>query len=253
MKGEEQMRNVNYPFSALILIMGLTLCAGCGMFQSPIQSEAVRTLVKVEREKILTAKKEASNFTKDTENAVLAWRKSVEVTASAMQDLQTIEAAQALLYAPKEKIAKLTEEKALAGTYQVGTLYLKKKEGLEQTVKDQFEAEFKALKELSKKIQSSWENISTAHGKVVEYSKKTAFAGIDEAFVRQIIVESSGDVEGVETVLKNSKKVNEALKKASEINTLNDVGLSRVRPFSEDLVDLLERISKEPPGETSSP
>ena len=106
---------------------------------------------------------------------------------------------------------------------------------------DQFKEDFKALKSLAVKITQSWTNLEELQSKVKAYSEATFVAGLDPALVKAVIQEASGDTEGVETVLKNAKKVNKVLEQASSVGGLNRIGVVPTSILAQDLIKLLDQ------------
>jgi len=239
------MRKLNYilskPRLALILLIMVVFCVfGC----ASIHSKAVRDLIDIETKKLNQANKNSQQFIKATDQAIDTWRKSVETLSKSLQKQRTVESVHLLVFSANQNIATKTGVDAHAAGYLIGELYLADRMGLEQTVLDQFNEDFETLTKLGNKISDSWKALEKTHKEIDAFSKRTALASVDTKLVSALLVEFEVDAEAINEVLKRSKQVNEALKKASGLGYLEGLESGRAQTVIEDVINLLERIKK---------
>lgn len=210
-----------------------------------IHSKAVRNLINIETEKIGEAKKNAKKFIKATDQAIDEWEKSVEALNDALQNQRKVESIHTLIFSANKNIEMKHGVDAHAATYLIGELYLADRMGLDQAVLDQFEEDFETLKALTKQISDSWTALDKTQKEISTFADKSAMASVDPVVLRTLIVEFKGDIEEIEKVLKRSKQVNDALKKASGLGILEGIEGGRAQTIIEDIINLLERVKEE--------
>lgn len=235
----------------LAALLGFVLLTtGC----AAIQSSAVESLIEKQGEKIETAKKNAGLFKKQTKDRRDAYEKSLKDLNSALEQVQTFESLVALIFSSNQNLEGKRGIDAQAVTYLAGTLYWAKQTGLEQEVRDQFDADFKGLGRLATSIETSWKTLDTLNQNLEAYSKKSGFVrNVDPAFFAALIRQTKTDVEGIETLLKKSQKVNDALKKAASFEPLRSGSSAQAhQQFVSDLIDLLERVKADATEQGSS-
>ena len=222
---------------AVVMIFSVLGCAS-------IHSNAVRNLIKVETEKIGEAKKNAKEFVKATDQAIEEWKKSVEALNNALQNQRKVESVHTLVFSANQNIEMKDGVDAHAATYLIGEVYLADRMGLDQAVLDQFEEDLETLKALSKQISDSWTAIDKTQKEIDTFADKSSMASVDPELMRTLIVEFKGDIEVIDKVLKRSKQVNDALKKASGLGILEGVDSGRTQTVIEDVINLLERVKE---------
>lgn len=224
---------------ASYLVLALAVCGtGC----NSIQSDAVRQLIDAEAEKIALAEEKMPILESSTEQTISAFKQTLKDFDASASVLQKQEAVHSLVFSSNDNLDNKTGVDAHAVTYLIGKLYLERQAGLDRAVKEQYERDFEALREIVGSLAGSWSEVKKLHGKVVAYSRKSAFASVDADFVSAVIAEIPGGSEKIGAVLKRSKEVNEALKKVLEVDLLQSDELTRSHSAMNDLIDLLERI-----------
>ncbi len=224
---------------SLVLALSLSVFAGC----SAIQSESTRELISRNSEKIAAAKENSAAFQKSTEDAISSWKKGLKDIDRSLAGLKTQESIHRLIFSSNQNVRSKIGVEAHATAYLVGELYLVR-EGLDEAITRQFYEDFQALTELSQRLTASWEALEKLQSKVQDYSKQTFVAGVDPEFVNALITELSGDMEGIEEVLKRSRQVNDALRKVASAGVLGGRRIERTQTFSSDVIELLEAIKE---------
>lgn len=234
--------------AALLGFMLLT--TGC----AAIQSSAVESLIEKQGQKIETAKKNAGQFKKQNQSRRSAYMKSLADLNTALEQVQTFESLVALIFSSNQNLEGKRGIDAQAVTYLAGTLYWAKQAGLEQEVRDQFEADFAGLDRLAASIESSWVTLDTLNQNLEAYSKKSGFVrNVDPAFFAALFRQTKTDVEGIGTLLKKSQEVNDALKKAARFKPLSSGTSAQAhQQFVSELIDLLERVKADAREQGSS-
>ena len=229
--------------SMLGMSLGLTIVMifgnlGC----SSIHSQAVRDLIDIETEKISQADTNAEEFVKATDQSIKSWKNSVEQLSGALQKQKTIESVHALVFSANQNISTKKGVDAHAAGYLIGELYLSDRMGLEQTVIDQFDEDYKALTNLAKQIRESWAALKKTQKEIDDFANRSFLATVDADLARELIVEFGADKETIDGVLKRSKQVNKIIMKASSQGLLQGIDSGRAHMVTEDVVNLLERI-----------
>lgn len=220
------------------LLSTVLLClTGC----ASIHSEAVRTLIEIEHKKVSDTKVKAKAFREQTDARVSSLETAVDRFDSSLQNLKKEEAKHALVFSSNQNLSTKRGVDAHAVAYLIGRIYVSDQLGLEQQVKDQFTADFAALKKLSKDIDESWTAIEELQGKVLEYSKRSGIASIDPEFVKAVLEEASIDTSSLDEVIKRSKKVNVVLKESFGTTGGQQTSAPATRTL-EDVIDFLEKI-----------
>lgn len=239
------MYNLNHIRSApgkLIMLAVVVIFSVLGC--ASIHSDAVRDLSDVETEKIGQARKNAKEFIKATDQAIEKWKKSVEALNDALQSQRRVESVHTLVFSANQNIETKDGVDAHAATYLIGEVYLADRMGLDQAVLYQFEEDFKTLKALTKQINDSWTALDKTQKEIDTFADKSSLASVDPKVMRALIVEFKGDIEVIDKVLKRSKQVNEALKKASGLGILEGLDSGRAQTVIEDVINLLERVKE---------
>lgn len=226
--------------SIMLAVVMIFSVLGC----TSIHSNAVRNLIEVETEKIGEAKKNAKEFVKATDQAIEEWKKSVKALNNTLQNQRKVESVHTLVFSANQNIEMKDGVDAHAATYLIGEVYLADRMGLDQAVLDQFEEDLETLKALSKQISDSWTAIDKTQKEIDTFADKSSMASVDPELMRTLIVEFKGDIEVIDKVLKRSKQVNDALKKASGLGILEGVDSGRAQTVIEDVINLLERVKE---------
>lgn len=111
-----------------------------------------------------------------------------------------------------------------------------KQVSLGKIVLDQFDADFKALEQVTKQIESSWATLENLHAQVEAYAQKSVFVSVDPQFVAAVVGEIPNGSQEIDTVIASLEKVNDLLR---------NVGLEREQTLTRDLVELLGRVKKQ--------
>lgn len=222
---------------AIVVIFSVVGCAS-------IHSDAVQNLIDVETEKIGQAKNDAKDFIKATDQAIKKWKESIEALNNAVQNQRKVESVHTLVFSANQNIETKDGVDAHAATYLIGKVYLADRMGLDQAVRDQFEEDFKTLKVLTKQINDSWTALDKTQKGIDTFADKSSLASVDPKVMRALIVEFKGDIEVIDKVLKRSKQVNEALKKAFGLGILEGLDSGRAQTVIEDVINLLERVKE---------
>ncbi len=225
--------------TAVFVAFGSSL-SGC----ASIQSDAVRKLVKAQGEHVDAAQRDAGAIVAATNQASEEWKQAIQLLDEAAEDADKIDGMHRLVFSSNKAVASLKGADAHSVTYLIGDLYLAKGAGLQQAVKDQFQADFDALAKLATHIKASWAQLKENSDALSAYADGTFLAGVDAAAVKALIVATRGDLDGIDELLQRSKQVNDALKKAAGAGVLAGSGASDAENYSRDLVDLLQRIKQ---------
>jgi hypothetical protein len=223
-------------------IVALALTTGC----ASIQSEAVRDLITTQGKHISAAKGEASAFVDETRKRTASYRNSLASMDEAFKAVQANEARQALIFSSNQNVSTKTGVDANAAAYMIAALYFADYAGLQKEVKDQFEVDFKALEDLSGRIRGSWTSLEKLHAEIEKYSKQSAIASVDPAFISALLQQTRIDSQDIDRVINASKHVNDVLSKASQIRVTQGQTLDRSEKTLNDLIDLLDRVKKTP-------
>jgi len=216
----------------------LVLVCGC----SSIHSKAVRKLIQEEAKKIVHANEAATNFIGSANERAGKMKVSVADLNNGMTVENTSDMTHALLFSSNQNVDTKSNVDAYAVAYLVGKLYLTQQAGLQQEVNDQFKADIDAIQKQAQQIQQSWSGIKVLHAKVQAFANKSAFASIDADFLAALAGEIPGASAEVETVLKDSEKLNDALKTATKFGPLNGTALQQSQGQLTEFIDLLDRV-----------
>jgi hypothetical protein len=219
----------------LLLIFSL---GGC----SSIQSKSVRTLIDIEAERIAAAGKNSEELIPATHRATDAWEKSIRALDRSLESQKRIESAHGLIFSANQNIAAKTGADAAAAGYLVGEIYLAERTGLEQAVLDQFDQDFKALKKLAEQINKSWAALKKTQNEVRAFASRSSLAAVDADLARALVVEFAVDSEAIDTALRRSRQVNDALKKAQGLGLAGKTDSGRAPAALQDFIRLLSSV-----------
>ncbi|HVN22399.1 MAG TPA: hypothetical protein VMT71_00405 [Syntrophorhabdales bacterium] len=214
---------------------------------SSINSQSVRDLIHLQTEKIDQASKNAQTLTSGTEEAIKNWQKSVASLSGALENQRKIESVNSLIFSANRSLATEKGINAHASLYMIGQVYLKDRMGFEQTVLDQFDQDYGALRTLARQIGESWKALQKTQQAVDDFSQRSSLASVDTNLVRSLIIDFKGDTAAIDQVLIRSTQVNDALRKASGMGLPRGNELSGVQGLNEDLINLLQQIKTKSP------
>lgn len=230
-------RAASRALRCISLLMSLGTLIGC----QSIHSEAVVDLIDIEHKKVVEAKKNAATFDKQTNDRINAFESAVSALDTALQLNKKEEAKHALIFSSNRNLSNKKGVDAHAVAYLIARIYISRQIGLEQQVKNQFKADFAAMRKLSTDINASWRSIEDLQAKVLAFSKKSAFASIDSEFITAVVQETNIDTSALDNVIKTSKQVNGALKQSLGITGGSKEG-GQTRQALDDLIELLETV-----------
>lgn len=210
-----------------------------------IHSDAVRDLLQKEGTKIDAAQTNIDVFQKETEARIKFLEQARSSLHESFKALQAQEAKHQFVLSSYRNIASKKGEAAYAAAYLVGQLYLVEYQGLEKAVWDQFEEDFCGLRDTANALNDSWKRTATLHAQLKRYADKSALASIDPEFVSSLIEQAPGPSEHIMEVLNHSRTVNDALEEVTGSRIVRMRALERAHTFTEDLVDLLDRLKKD--------
>jgi len=225
---------------ALIIVCIASTCSGC----VSIRSDAVRSLIDKQSEKIEEAKKNSQAFVSQTDSRVAAYQNGVKDLNDSLIHLRRQESVYALVFSSNQNVATKRSIDALAVTYQAGVLYMATDGGLQQAVLDQFNADFLALGDLSKKVAASWASLGELQSQVNAYSKQSGIASVDPAFVTALLKQTRTNTDQLDNVIQQSKTLNETLKAAARLKPLKGKVLESTETYTSDLLNLLEAVKQ---------
>lgn len=232
----------------LAVILLLLLSAfGC----SSIHSNAVRSLIATEGEKLASASKGADAFVSATQSKTDNLMKSLQFLDDAIKKQNTSEMVHTLVFSANQNLHSKQGVDAHAATYLIGRLYLTEQAGLEKAVNDQFLADITTLQQQAEKIRQSWAALVNLHQKVAGFAGKSAFASVDPDFLAALAGEIPGASAQMDKVLRDSQQVNDLLKATLSFGGLKPTSAQLPQSQINDLLDLLERIKASP--QTNSP
>jgi hypothetical protein len=225
---------------SLLLVIMMTW-AGC----SSIHSRAVRELIKTERVKVDEAQRNIDLFHKETEERIKILNKALSDVNERYRILQQSEAKHAFIFSSYQNIMTKRQHDAHSAVYLLGKLYLMEYEGLEKTVRDQFDEDLCAIRDAANLLSQSWKNLGTLHAQIDRYAQKTVFASVDPDFTAAILEQTPGTSERLSNVLTHSRTVNDALQEIVGARIIRGRALERTLALSSDLQSLIERIKKD--------
>jgi|GEM_PF-855075 hypothetical protein len=226
---------------ALLLLPALLAC-GC----SSIHSQAVRSLISKEGEKLALADQAAATLVQTTGKRVEAMSNAVSSLDVSMKQLETAEMVNALIFSANQNIDSKQNTDAHAVAYMIGKLYLTEQAGLQKEVSDQFAQDMTALQQQAVRIQQSWASLTNLNGQIQAFANKSSFASVDADFIAAVAGEIPGASTEVESVLQNSQEVNAALKAALGLVPIKSSGVEQTQAQFSDLINLLERVKASP-------
>jgi hypothetical protein len=232
---------MSMPRTIYFLILAfLVIATGC----QSIRSDEVRQLIVAEGDKIDAAQRNITGLQKDTAERIQWMRKAVKDLNSSFINYQKVEAKHGLYLSKGHTLPAEPGQHANAWAYTVGKIYQKEYEGLNKTVREQFEEDFCVLEKVAASLSSSWKSLGTLHSEMTNYSNKSGFASIDPEFLSALIQQTPITSDQIDDVLDNSRTVNDALEEVVGARIIRLGFLERGHSVSTDLVNLLEHMKQ---------
>lgn len=225
-----------------LLCMGLILVSAVGCHS--IHSDAIRDLIQVEGTKIDAAQTNIDLFQKETEARIKFLEQARSSLHESFKSLQLQEAKHQSVLASFRHITTKKGDAAYATAYLVGQIYLADF-GMEKAVWNQFEEDYCGLRDTANALNDSWKHTGALHTQLKTFSNKTALGSIDPEFVAALIGQAPRQSDRILDILDHSRTVNDALEEVVGARILRVRGLDRAHTFTDDLVDLLDKIKKD--------
>ena len=225
-----------------ILCMGLIVVSAVGCHS--IHSGAVRDLIQVEGAKIDAAQTNIDLFQNETEARIKFLEQARSLLHESFKSLQMQEAKHRFIFSSFRNIATKKGEAAFATAYLVGQIYMADV-GMEQAVWNQFEEDYCGLRDTANALNDSWKRTGALHAQMKTFADKTALGSIDPEFVAALIGQAPGQSGRIMEILDHSRTVNDALEEVVGARILRVRGLDRAHTFTNDLVDLLDKLKKD--------
>ncbi len=143
--------------STLLLVCPIVL-TGCQTHA--IQSDAVRSLIDIEGQKITTAQTNMNAAAAGTASWIENEKSAVSSLNKAMELVNDMEATHSLIFSSNQNVDTKIGADAQAVAYLIGKIYLSDN-GLSQTVLDQFDRDYATLALISNQLKASWQSIES--------------------------------------------------------------------------------------------
>ena len=225
-----------------ILCMGLILVSAVGCHS--IHSGAVRDLIQVEGTKIDAAQTNIDLFQKETEARIKFLEQARSSLQESFKSLQMQEAKHQSVLASFRNITTKKGEAAFATAYLVGQIYMADF-GMEKAVWNQFEEDYCGLRDTANALNDSWKHTGALHAQMKTFANKSSLGSVDPEFVAALIGQAPGHSGRIMEILDHSRTVNDALEEVVGARILRGRALERAHTFTDDLVDLLDKIKKD--------
>jgi hypothetical protein len=235
------MQQVKIYMVGLLLALSLA-SSGC----SSIHSSAVRKLIDKQGQKLAEAAQNSKDFVTAAGEQAQNLRKVEAELDLALQELRTEEQVHSVIFSANQNLQGKQGVDAHAAAYLIGMIYLADHMGLEKTVRDQFASDFAALGAQSQRVADSWEALGKLQEALADYAKKSGLAAVDPDFIAGVLGQIPHAFDELETVLKDGRKVNEAIEKAMQEGPLQSTA-AQAQPYVSQLLDLLERVKASRP------
>lgn len=210
-----------------------------------IHSAAVRDLLQREAAKIDMAQTNINVFQKETEARIKFLEQARSSLRESFKALQAHEAKHQSVLSSYRSAARKEGESAYGAAYLVGQMYLNQSPRMERAVWDQFEEDFRGLRETADALTNSWKRTAALHAQLKRYAERSFLASVDPEFVSAVVEQTPGQSGRITEVLNHSRAVNEALREATDSLLPGTRILERPHTFTADLVDLLDKLKKE--------
>lgn len=225
-----------------LVCMGLILVSTVGCHS--IHSGAVRDLIQVEGTKIDAAQTNIDLFQKETEARIKFLEQARSSLHESFKSLQMQEAKHQSVLASFRNVTTKKGDAAYATAYLVGQIYMADY-GMEKAVWNQFEEDYCGLRDTANALNDSWKRTGVLHAQLKAFANKTALGSIDPEFVAALIGQAPRQSDRILEILDHSRTVNDALEEVVGARILRVRGLDRAHTFTDDLVDLLDKLKKE--------
>jgi hypothetical protein len=225
-----------------IWCMGLILASAVGC--NSIHSGAVRDLLQAEGAKIDAAQTNIDLFQKETEARIKFLEQARSSLNESFKSLQMQEAKHQSVLGSFRNITTKKGEAAFAAAYLVGQIYMADF-GMEKAVWNQFEEDFCGLRDTANALNDSWKRTGALHAQMNTFANKSALGSVDPEFVAALIGQAPGQSGRIMEILDHSRTVNDALEEVVGARILRVRALERAHTFTNDLVDLLDKLKKD--------
>jgi hypothetical protein len=225
-----------------IWCMGLILASGVGC--NSIHSGAVRDLLQAEGAKIDAAQTNIDLFQKETEARIKFLEQARSSLNESFKSLRMQEAKHQSVLSSFRNITTKKGEAAFAAAYLVGQIYMADF-GMEKAVWNQFEEDFCGLRDTANALNDSWKRTGALHTQMNTFANKSALGSVDPEFVAALIGQAPGQSGRIMEILDHSRTVNDALEEVVGARILRVKALERAHTFTDDLVDLLDKLKKD--------
>ncbi len=222
--------------------MGLILVSAVGC--NSIHSGAVRDLLQVEGAKIDAAQTNIDLFQKETEARIKFLEEARSSLHESFKSLQMQEAKHQSVLGSFRNITTKKGEAAFAAAYLVGQIYMADF-GMEKAVWNQFEEDYCGLRDTANALNDSWKHTGALHAQMKTFANKSALGSVDPEFVAALIGQVPRQSGRIMEILDNSRTVNDALEEVVGARILRGRALERAHTFTDDLVDLLDKLKKD--------
>jgi hypothetical protein len=225
-----------------MLCMGLLLVSAVGCHS--IHSGAVRDLIQVEGTKIDAAQTNIDLFQKETEARIKFLEQARSSLQESFKSLQIQEAKHQSILASFRNITTKKGDAAFAASYMVSQIYMADF-GMEKAVWNQFEEDYCGLRDTANALNDSWKHTGALHAQLKMFANKTVLGSIDPEFVSALIGQAPRHSDQILEILNHSRTVNDALEEVVGARILRARVLDQAHTFTDDLVDLLDKIKKD--------
>jgi hypothetical protein len=225
-----------------IWCMGLILASAVGC--NSIHSGAVRDLLQAEGAKIDATQTNIDLFQKETEARIKFLEQARSSLNESFKSLQMQEAKHQSVLGSFRNITMKKGEAAFAAAYLVGQIYMADF-GMEKAVWNQFEEDFCGLRDTANALNDSWKRTGALHAQMNTFANKSALGSVDPEFVAALIGQAPGQSGRIMEILDHSRTVNDALEEVVGARILRVRALERAHTFTNDLVDLLDKLKKD--------
>ena len=216
------------------------LLATCGC--SSIHSKPVRGLIELESRKMNSAADMARQFSDETATRIEFLKEAEASLSEAMSLVRAAEQMHALVFSANQNLASKEGADAQAAAYVIASAYLARQAGLEAKVREQFAQDYAALQAQAQRIEQSWRSLQSLHQQLQGYANQSGLGAVDGALIAALVEQTPRGGDYVETVIENSRKLNETLERAMGAIPLESSFVEQSQAYLTELLNLLERV-----------
>lgn len=217
----------------------ITSITGC----SAVPSAAVRDLVSRESEKLESIRAESAAIESAAEGYTRRMRTALRNLDDAIENLERTRAGHALILASNRDVDDQRGVDAWATAHHAAMIHLGEATGLAADVRDQFAADFDALEAAAASLTASWDAIAELHAVIHDHAGRTGIASLDDEAIAAL-VDVTGHTRDLARAVAAASAFDARLDAAIDRFELGDRDVAgRAAMASDDLVDLLERVS----------